>query len=163
MPSVPNLNIDYVSDLIIDSEYNDDLETLPPDQIEVERKKMKDYLTGSGSTFIQQQINKIQNLFDSISEQVDTIQTAITQTTASNAIPSTLVAGAATGAPNPAYTVIDNSQKKNSILSIISIAVSQGNELKSTAESIHFPLPNSITTVINTLQTLKDAAGSIPG
>lgn len=52
MPSVPNLNIDYVSDLIIDSEYNDDLETLPPDQIEVERKKMKDYLTGSGSTFI---------------------------------------------------------------------------------------------------------------
>lgn len=163
MAAIPGLTIEPIVDNIIKVDYGKDLDALDEETKKVETKKIRDYLLGAGKVFIQQQIDRITSLYDALMSAVKSIQTSITQTTASNMVPSVITTGAATSVPNPAYSAIENSQKKNTILATLSTATSQGEDLKSAAQSIHFELPGAVTSVIDQVGTLTSLAEAIPG
>lgn len=101
--------------------------------------------------------------YSKLNDQLGEIQKAITQTTASNLIPSVITTGAAASVPNPAYTVIENAQKKATIKTMISAASTIAAEMLLAAIELYFELPDAVMILIDTLKSLLLLVNAIPG
>ena len=154
----PGLDITSIVDNYVDVEFKDALYSCKTQE---ERRAMKNnfveyYITGPGKTFIQQTIQDIKDMYRNVKDMLDDLRESITQITASNAIPAVVVAGSATGTPNPAYTIIDNAQKKKTVSAILNTASEYFGKLISLALLIHLVLPDAILSYGDVIGSLKE-------
>lgn len=78
-------------------------------------------------------------------------------------MPSVITVGTATSTPNPAYTAIDNSQKKQNLLAVLKSVTDFLIQLFSYALLLDFVLPDSVQALVSTLATLTAIINAIPG
>lgn len=160
--SIPGLDFDSVVDNIVETNYKEQLDKVTHPE---ERKRVKDglvnYYKNSGKQAIQEKINEIKSAFANIKSQVTNIQNAVTNAVASNAIPSVITVGTATSTPNPAYFLLDNANKKNTLMGMVKSAEDSAVKLLNAAINICFPVPDMVMTTINGLTTVKTVVNSM--
>lgn len=161
--SLPGLDFDSVVNNLVEVQLKDELDKIPTVQ---ERKDLKDkfvnYYKNKGRQEVDNRILEIKMNYSAAVTNLKSLQASITTAVASNTMPSVITAGAATSVPNPAYALIENANKKNTLLSICkSIGVFLFNILKA-AISICFEIPDMVITLINTLTLTKKSINAIP-
>lgn len=128
------------------------------------KQQMIDYYTdGPGAEGIDNMINDFNESYISFIDGIDDIKTSITNTTASNAVPAVIVAGSATGVSNPAYTAIDNAQKKHVLKMNLRTIKTNLKKLLSTAVGLNFEVPDSIISQVDTVSSISSTIEAIPG
>lgn len=160
---IPGLDFESVIDNLVEINYKEKLDYITnPD----ERKRVKDelleYYRTNAKQSIQEKINDIKSAFSTIKTQVAAIPEAVTNAVSSNALPSVITVGTATSTPNPAYYLLDNANKKNTLLSMIKTGEEAAVKLLNAAINICFQVPDTVMTTINSLTTVKAAVNSIP-
>ena len=157
--SVPGLDPSSVVDKYCEVEFKESLDNAAtPEKREEMKKKFVDYyITGPGKSFIDECIYK------QAKEGLESLQTSVAKVTASNAIPSVLTTGSATSTANPAWTVIENSQKKNSLASIIKSVTDFLSGVLRYCILLHFEVPSPIMATITLLGTVSGLIDAIPG
>lgn len=162
--SLPGLDIDSVVENFVDTKYGEELSQIKDEK---ERKALRDkwvdyYKKGEGSEMIKLEIASIKANFSAAKDQLTFVAEAAASSVASNAIPSVITTGAAASVPNPAYALIENKTKKNTLLSMLKqIGAFLVNLLKS-AVAIAFAVPTAVITLIETLTTVKKTVNTIP-
>ena len=118
---IPGLSLEPIVDNFIDVKYGRQLSDIEDrEERDTLRAQWKNYyMNGDGRTIIEMEINSIKANFSAAKDGLITAQEAVLMTTATNAIPSVLTTGAAASVPNPAYTLLENKQKKNTLLTIL--------------------------------------------
>lgn len=128
------------------------------------KKKMIDYyITGPGKEAIDNMINDFNESYSALMDGIEDMKTSIANTTASNAIPSTLVTGSAAGVANPAYVAIDNAQKKHVLSMNLKNLKSHAKKLLTSAIGLNFEVPDSVVDSISLVSSLSQGVDSIPG
>lgn len=159
------LDNDAILDNYIEVEYKDRLDAI---EDEKERKKYKkkikkEYIEGEYKSWFDNQIASLNDLLKKCEDGLANAKDAATKVVASNAVPAVITVGSASSTPNPAYTAIDNAQKKKTLLVVlqeINIAI-QG--VLTTALLIHWALPSAVTNFIELYVTLSSIINAIPG
>lgn len=160
---IPGFDKDSVVDVYVEVAFKDSLEGLP----EGERKRRKDkfveyYITGAGKAFIDECMSQVKFFYGQIKEGVSNLQTSVTQITASNFIPAVITTGSATSTSNPAYTIIDNVQKKKSLQVTISTINNSTLQMLHYAALLAFDIPDVVMGVISALGTVETMLNAIP-
>ena len=163
--NIPGLDASSVVDNYVEVEFKDTLDAAKDDE---ERKKMKDrfvehYITGPGKQFINDNIERIKFLYKQVVDSFSALQKSAAQITAINAVPAVLTVGSATSSPNPAYSAIDNAQKKQALLSILKSVTDFLQQLFAYAILIDFVLPDSVQSLVALLATITSIINAIPG
>ena len=163
--SIPGLSSESIIDNSVEVEFKDALDTCESDD---KRKAMKDkfvafYADGPGKKFIDENISQIKYLYKQVKDSINALKNSATQITASNLVPSVITVGTATSTPNPAYTAIDNSQKKQNLLAVLKSVTDFLIQLFSYALLLDFVLPDSVQALVSTLATLTAIINAIPG
>lgn len=163
--SVPGLDPSSVVDKYCEVEFKESLDnaTTPEKREEMKKKFVDYYIVGPGKSFIDECISQIQFYYKQAKEGLESLQTSVAKVTASNAIPSVLTTGAATSTANPAWTVIENSQKKNSLASIIKSVTDFLSGVLRYCILLHFEVPSPIMATITLLGTVSGLIDAIPG
>lgn len=161
---IPGLSLEPVVNNYIETRYAKQLSECETEQ---DRENMKTslsqyYLEGDGKVMMQMEIANIKAQFSAAKDSLKSIGTSITQTVATNAIPSVITTGAATSVPNPAYALLENAQKKAALEATLKQVSNQMVDLLKSAVKIAFPIPDVIGAVITTLKTTKQALNAIP-
>lgn len=156
---------DAVLDNYIDVEYKDRLDAISdPEEKEAYRKKLKkEYVSGSCKSWFDNQIEGLKDKVAQCKESLVNVKDAIVQTTASNAIPAVLTVGSASSSSNPAYTVIENKQKKKTLLTIIKQVNTAIQGILTAALLLHWVLPDAVTQIISTYVLVSSLVNAIPG
>lgn len=156
-PTIPGLDIDSVVNKYVDVEFSEYLNSITDEneKREARSKFVQYYITGPGKQFIQNVIQSIKDTYQNVMDMLDDLRTSIVNITASNAVPAVVVAGSATGTPNPAYTIIDNTQKKKSVSAVMKSLVEFLKRLLESALLIHFELPDSVITFSQSINELN--------
>lgn len=162
---IPGLDPKSIVDNYVETEFKDTLDVVKDEE---ERKKTKEkfvqhYITGPGKRFIDDNIAHIKYLYKQVTDGVSSLRYSATQITASNAIPAVITTGSASSVPNPAYTAIDNAQKKKALLAIIKSVTDFLQQLFAYAILINFILPASVQALVVTLATVTSIINAIPG
>lgn len=162
--SIPGLELKPVAENYVNTRYKPQLDAYEDEKMREElRKKWVEYYTeGDGKTVIQMEIASIKANFAAVKESLKSIKTSVGQQIASNAVPSVLTVGAATSTPNPAYTILDNIQKKEALKAQLKTIGNMIVELLKSAVSIAFPIPDAVGVVIETFKTTKQVVNTIP-
>lgn len=121
------------------------------------------YTVGIGKATIDTLISDFNEAYFDLKNGIEDIKTSITNTTASNTVPAVIVAGSATGTPNPAYSVIDNAQKKHVLQMNMRGLKKSARKMLTTAANIGFEIPDSEMTMIDGLADISKTIESIPG
>lgn len=121
------------------------------------------YTVGIGKQTIDTLVNDFNEAYSDLKSGIEDINTAIANTTASNAIPAVIVAGSATGAPNPAYAAIDNIQKKHVLQMNLRGLKKSARKMLTTAANIGFEVPDTVMNMIDGLAEVSKTIDSIPG
>jgi hypothetical protein len=161
--SIPGLDFETVIDNLIEQKYKEQL-NLMKDKTEREnmKKNLIKYYSNEARDEIENSILDIKSNFAAAKNGLKYVSEAVIASTASNQIPSVITVGTATSTANPIYVLIENKQKKNTLLSILkNIENSLVNILKS-AVKILFQVPDTIMSIIQTLIDLKQVVNSIP-
>lgn len=162
--SLPGLEFEPVVNNFIDVKFKDQLEAAETEEDREElRNSLLKYYMNEGKEEITQNINMIKQSYSAAKSGLESILTSALKTTASNAIPSVITVGTATSTPNPAYTVIENSQKKNSLLTTLKSISSFIVNMLISAIKIAFELPAAAMALITTLSSVKSTINAIPG
>lgn len=128
------------------------------------KQKMVDYYTtGAGAAGIDNMINDFNESYVSFTEGFDDLKTSIAQTTASNAVPAVIVAGSATGTANPAYTAIDNAQKKHVLKMNLRTLKMHAKKMLNAAVGLNYEVPDGLISTIDTVSSLSSSIDAIPG
>lgn len=134
------------------------------DDKEAYKQKMVDYYTnGIGSVAIDNMINDFNESYVAFTEGVEDLKTSIAQTTASNAIPAVIVAGSATGAANPAYTAIDNAQKKHVLKMNLRTLKMHVKKMLIAAVGLNYEVSDDLMSLIDVVSSLSSSISAIPG
>jgi phage-related holin len=161
--SIPGLDFDSVIDNFIEQKYKENLSLIKD---ETERKNMKNnlitYYSNEARDEFENAISDIKSNFVAVKDGLKNVSEAVAASIASNQIPSVITVGTATSTANPIYVLIENKQKKNTLLSILkNIGNFLVNILKSAAK-IFFQVPDMIMSLIEILTDLKKVVNSIP-
>lgn len=162
--SIPGLELEDVVRNFVEEKYGDVLKDI---EDETEREALREqwtsyYTKGGGRNVILMEINTIKSNFVAVRDGLEAVLRAVTLTTASNAIPSVITVGTATSTPNPAYILIENSQKKETLLAMTKAIGNNVVNLLRSAVNISFPIPSEIETIIETYKTVLTAINTIP-
>lgn len=158
------LDLDTVAENFVEVKYGDTLSNLSNKE---EAESLKErwtsyYKEGEGRLALQMEINTIKSNFVAARDQLTYIADAAASAVASNAVPSVITVGTATSSPNPAYYLIENSTKANQLRSMAkNVEANLVTLLKSSAQ-IAFPIPSAVTSLIETLSTVKQTINTIP-
>lgn len=104
---------------------------------------------------IDRSILKIKMSYQNILNGIDSIKSSISNFSTSQLIPSTLVAGSATGTANPAYTALQLKIFKSQLSNLIGPLLLAMIEIINTSDEIQFKIPDSITMTFKALIALK--------
>ena len=159
------LDNDAILDNYIEVEYKDRLDAI---EDEKERKKYKkkikkEYIEGEYKSWFDNQIASLNDQLKKCEDGLANAKDAATKVVASNAVPAVITVGSASSTPNPAYTAIDNAQKKKTLLVVLKEINTAIQEVLTTALLIHWALPQSVTNFIEIYVTLSSAINAIPG
>lgn len=165
MTAIPFPDDDVLIENYVDKKHKTSLERiLDPEEREKMRQTLIEYFKNGGG---KDQITKLKLefklMFAKLKEQIDEIKKAIQNTTASNAVPSVITTGAATSAPNPAYTMIENAQKKAALTAMISTASMIAATMLLSAADLQFEVPDEVMLLIDSLKALVILVKAIPG
>lgn len=161
--SLPGLEFEPVVENIVEKKYADQLQEADKvgerDNVKAQLKK---YYETTMKEEVDNSIQQIKSSFGSVKTMVAQLQEAITSAVASNAIPAVITVGSATSTPNPAYTLIENKTKKNTLLTAVKTCETLLISLLTAAICIMFEVPSSVITLIGTLSAVKTAVNAIP-
>lgn len=169
--SIPGLNTDkIIEDLAKKNEqlsgYLEELERQKeagektPEEIEEEKKKILDNFKKTLEPSVNEQIAVIQNNYTLIQDSTKQLTENVASAIASTAIPPAI--GAPPVAPNPAYAIVENKQKKNLLLSILSTMKKAFLDIVAAARKIFFPLPDSVLILGESIGKLESVVATIP-
>lgn len=130
---------------------------------EYARKMTEYYTTGIGKSAINGMINDFNEAYSDLKIGIEDIKTSIANTTASNTVPAVIVAGSATGTPNPAYSVIDNTQKKHVLQMNMRSLKKTARKILTTGANMGFEVPDEIMAMIDGLVDISSSIDAIPG
>lgn len=133
------------------------------DAVEYTKQMVEYYTNGVGKFTIDTLISDFNESYSDLKNGIEDIKTSVTNTTASNAVPAVIVAGSATGTPNPAYSAIDNIQKKHVLQMSLRGLKKSARKMLTTAANIGFEVPDSTMTMIDGLTDISKTIDSIPG
>ena len=156
---------DAILDNYVEVEYKDRLDTITDSKEREKYKKeiTKEYLTGELKDWFQDKIDSLKDMLKRCEDTLKSAKTAITQITASNSIPAVITTGSATSVSNPAYTLIDNAQKKQTLMTVIKQINSSIQEVMAIALMLHWALPDSVVNFIELYTTISSLVNAIPG
>lgn len=147
----------------IDMEYSDYLAKFPTEEKSKRRKRINAYyLQGKGKQFIDTCLMTLKSQAQSVLNTVDNIRSAVVSFSASNALPPTIVAGSATGAPNPAWNALDNRQKVKSILSLLDNATTALVGMYTIFGLLHLEPPKAVSTAVTSLASITALTKKLP-
>ena len=106
---------------------------------------------------------KLKDYVEKASDSITELMTSAGKVMASNTIPAVITVGSASSTPNPAYFVIENSQKKNALLSLAKNVSGTLTLLLEAAMLIHWEIPNAVLTLIQEVTALFTLLNKIPG
>lgn len=161
---LPGLDLDTIAENFVEVKYGDTLSKLTnKEEAESLKEKWTSYYKdGEGRLALQMEINTIKSSFVAARDQLTYIGEAAASAVASNAVPAVITVGSATSTANPAYALIENKTKMNQLLSMTkNVEANLVTLLKSSAQ-IAFPIPSSVTSLIETLSTVKQTVNAIP-
>lgn len=161
---LPGLDLDTIAENFVEVKYGDTLSKLPnKEEAESLKEKWTSYYKdGEGRLALQMEINTIKSSFVAARDQLTYIGEAAASAVASNAVPAVITVGSATSTANPAYALIENKTKMNQLLSMTkNVEANLVTLLKSSAQ-IAFPIPSAVTSLIETLSTVKQTVNAIP-
>mgnify|MGYP000975768547 CR=1 FL=1 len=121
------------------------------------------YKDGAGKDFIDSSVAKLKDYVEKASDSITELMTSAGKVMASNTIPAVITVGSASSTPNPAYFVIENSQKKNALLSLAKNVSGTLTLLLEAAMLIHWEIPNAVLTLIQEVTALFTLLNKIPG
>lgn len=161
---LPGLDLDTIAENFVEVKYGDTLSKLPnKEEAESLKEKWTSYYKdGEGRLALQMEINTIKSSFVAARDQLTYIGEAAASAVASNAVPAVITVGSASSTANPAYALIENKTKMNQLLSMTkNVEANLVTLLKSSAQ-IAFPIPSGVTSLIETLSTVKQTVNAIP-
>ena len=158
------LDKDAILDNYIEVEYKDRLDAIEDKKEREKYKKRikKEYTEGEYKNWFDNQIASLNDLLKKCEDSLANAKAAATQVVASNAIPAVITVGAAS-TPNPAYTAIDNAQKKKTLLCVLKDINTTIQGVLTTALLIHWALPQEVTNFIELYVALSSVINAIPG
>lgn len=121
------------------------------------------YTIGPGAAGIKSMINDFRNNFAELKDGIEDLNVSIGQIMASNAIPSVLTTGAATSVPNPAHFAIENTQKKRAVQVQVRSLANVAAKIINSSDMLCLTLPGGVSSLIESLASLKQALDAIPG
>lgn len=162
--TIPGFNKDVVVDGYVEAEFKESLDSVPPEEREKRKKRfVEHYITGPGKQFIDTTMAQVTFYYTQAKEGLQSIQESTAQVVASNAVPAVITVGSASSTPNPAYSAIENLQKKKSLLAIIKTVTEYLAQMLTYAILLHFVLPSSVMLLVSTLATVTSLITAIPG
>lgn len=158
------LDNDAILDNYIEVEYKDRLDAIEDKKEREKYKKRikKEYTEGEYKSWFDNQIASLNDLLKKCEDSLANAKASATQVVASNAIPAVITVGAAS-TPNPAYTAIDNAQKKKTLLCVLKDINTDIQGVLTTALLIHWALPQEVTNFIELYVALSSVINAIPG
>ena len=159
------LDKDAILDNYVEVEYKERLDAIedPNKRKEYKKKIVKEYVDGEFKNWFDDKISELTDMLKKCEDGLANAKAAATQVTASNAIPSVITVGSASSSPNPAYTAIDNAQKKKTLLVVLKEINSAIQGVLTTALLIHWALPQSVLNFIELYVALSSVINAIPG
>lgn len=160
-----SLDKDAIIDNYVDVEFKEYLDGLPSseDKKKAKKKLVDYYKNGEGKNFMDEQMSKLKDLVKKASEGVSELSTSAAKTVALNSVPAVITTGSATSAPNPAYSVIDNAQKKEALKALLKTVNGYVVAILEIAILIHWVIPSSVLNLIELLATVTGVINAIPG
>ena len=107
-------------------------------------------------------ISMIKSAYSSIVNNIKLIKENAANASATATIPQTIVAGAATGAPNPAYALLEQKQKKNNLDCMLANVKSDFITLLGAANSIGYQVPPFVLSLADQVATVDSTINAIP-
>lgn len=156
---------DAILDNYIEVEYKDRLDAIEDkEEREKYKKKIKkEYTDGEHKSWFENQIASLKDQLKKCEDSLTNAKDAATQVVASNTIPAVVTVGSASSTPNPAYTAIDNAQKKKTLLCVLKDINTTIQGVLTTALLIHWILPQEVNNFIELYVTLSSIINAIPG
>lgn len=146
--NIPGLTTEEIAPIIVETKYkNFDVDT---------KKSIEDNLKGKGRDFIDGHIITIKSSYEGIISGNENIIKTVPMVITSMVMPSSTVP------PNPAFGVIEASQKKTILMTLLNTIKNLCISLLQSAVAICFTIPDIIMTAIKTVLTLKDLIKTIP-
>lgn len=105
---------------------------------------------------VDRSILKIKISYQNIIDGIDNIKSSISNFSTSQLVPSTLVAGSATGTANPAYTALQLKIFKSQLSNLLGPLFAAMIDIVNTSDEIQYKIPDSISNVFKTLISLKN-------
>ena len=159
------LDNDAILDNYIEIEYKDRLDAIEDEKEREEYKKKikKEYTDGEYKSWFENQIASLKDKLKKCEDNLTNAKDAASQIVASNTVPAVLTVGSASSTPNPAYTAIDNAQKKKTLLVVLKDINTSIQGILTTALLIHWVLPQEVNNFIEIYVTLSSVINAIPG
>ena len=163
--SIPGLDLKSVAENYVNVRYKPQLDEVKDEKLkeELRQKWITYYFEGDGKIILQMEIASIKANFAVAKESLTNIVTSVGQQLSMAAVPSVITVGSAPSTPNPAYTLLDNMQKKEVLKATLKQVSNSLVELLKSAIKIAFPIPDAVGAIIETLKTTKTVVNSIPG
>lgn len=161
--SIPGLDFDTIADGMIESNETykavlDGAET--PEERQIIKNNYLKVIKETAKAFIQQNIAIIKSSFNEITQGVLSLSEAIIAMTASALMPPAI--GAPPVAPNPAYVLLQNKEKKNTLMITVNGLMKTFLGLLMAAVAIYFEVPDSIMGLLQTILSIKETISLIP-
>jgi hypothetical protein len=134
--------------------------TKTKEEVEKEIKEVIDRYKKVIEPTVTESIAVIQTNYNLIQDSTKQLTENVASAIATTAIPPAI--GAPPVAPNPAYALVENKQKKNVLLSILSTMKNALLNILTAAKKIAFALPDIILGLVDSLSTLTTVISTIP-
>ena len=156
--SIPGLSLASVVPNFIQIEFGDKINAIEDaDERAKYQSDLNDYyMNGDGKATLQTIMDDMQYYYNIANTIIQQVNTTAAQMTAMNLIPSTLVAGSATGTANPGWVAPHNSFLKGSLSTQLLVGKDALGCMLEKAILIHFNIA-PVATVLSTLATTAEA------
>lgn len=148
--------------LDLESIVNNMVDTLYPDYSEEKKDELKQYYMTDGAENIEKNINAISVGTENAKSCLTALNSAATAVPTLASIPSVIVAGSATGAPNPAWYATFNTFAKSCLQSQTYVATIIIADVESACASIAYEPPAEIRLLKEQLEIVKNVIENIP-
>lgn len=159
---IPGLDKESVLSNYVEVKHQGELDKLEGEEREKEKQRLIELYENMAGNFFDYCIMQIKLKYQAIVEGCEQMLQSISSAISSTVIPSVLTVGTATSTANPAYTVLENQQKKNNFKAILKNLSLMMADLLQMAINILFIVPDAVISLIETLTTTKQVIETIP-
>lgn len=160
---IPGLDKESVLSNYVEIKHKNELDEIEDEEErEKEKKRLIELYENTAGNFFDYCIMQIKLKYQAIVEGCEQMVQSISSAISSTVIPSVLTVGTATSTANPAYTALENQQKKNNFKAILKNLSLMMADLLQMAINILFVVPDAVISLIETLTTTKQVIETIP-